>query len=80
MLYDYTIVSQTIELKEAIAQASSDQINRALGTQLGLMGQSITQTARHLDGGGWDVLSHDTAMVGRSLVVNFLLRRPARQQ
>jgi hypothetical protein len=29
-----------------------------------------------LDGGGWEVVSHNVLIVNRSVVVNFLVRRP----
>jgi hypothetical protein len=75
MAYDYAFLSSTMVL--AInEQATSDQINQMLAPPLGRFGDLLSRSLPNYQGGGWEVVSHSTAMLDdHHLLLTVLLRR-----
>jgi hypothetical protein len=73
--YDYSFYTHTFEMKAGMLSLPADKMNRALAVSLAQIIPELVQTTKTLDGGGWEVVSHNLASIRNRLVVTYLLRR-----
>ena len=78
--WEYGILAQALTLKpEALTASGADLIQELAGqlnTQLDQVNALIANPTRYGESGPIDVLSHDIAVVGQTVVLSLLVRRP----
>jgi hypothetical protein len=72
---EYSIMVHTIQLKPGIGDATSDEVSQGLTIALAQVIQTVGKAAQSLEGGGWDVISHEITRLDRHVVISFLLSR-----
>ena len=74
--YEYSVMAQGVDVPPQAVQAGRDELAQSLTFGLGkLMGQ-VSKGIDSLEGGGWEIVSHQLTPFGTRLVVTFLLRKP----
>lgn len=73
--FEHGFVTQASALPEGWEHLSSDEITKILGGKLHDIVVGLDSGLAGLDGGGWEVVSHNTMAVEKVLVINFLIRR-----
>ena len=74
--YEYSIGFQTLEMGPGLAGASGDEVNDELTRQVGSTVRDLAEALQTLEGGGWEIISHDITSLDGRLVASFLTRRP----
>ena len=75
-MYEYRIVLKILDVKlEKLAVATKDDLSDNLEVGLKEHLAFMKENLPKLDGGGWEILSHQLTSLGSFLVVSFLIRR-----
>ncbi len=72
---EYTMMLQMMELRPNIIAATREEVTNNLTSALHKTIQAVSKGIPSLDGGGWEILSHDLTRLDRHLIVSFLLHR-----
>ena len=72
---EYCTMVQTITLKPGLADATSNEVSQGIAVGLNNIVQKVTKGMQKLQGGGWEMVSHQLTRIDRHLVVSFLLYR-----
>ena len=79
MTYEYsTLVKANALDDEVLSGPSNDQASIALLHAVGWMVKEAESSLERHQSGGWEMLSFDQMLVGKRLLVSFLLRRERR--
>lgn len=74
-MIEYTTMIQTFELPPEVIEMKGIEFSKKLGDSIELVARKVTKAAESVDGGGWEILSHDIIRFGQFLSVSFLLKR-----
>ena len=72
---EYATMVQTAELKPGLADFTSDEVGQNIAVGLSQVLQKASKGLQTLQGGGWEILSHDLTRIDRHLVVSLLICR-----
>jgi len=75
MATEYAFLVTTLTLTPGLADATSAEVSKGLGTALGPFGEQLAKSVPSFQGGGFEIVSHDLTRIDRHLVVTLLLRR-----
>jgi hypothetical protein len=75
---EYGFMVQTMEIKPDMEDATADGLGQMMAMGFGQMAQKAAKGLTTLQGGNWEIMSHDVTRLGRHLIVSFLLRRQAK--
>jgi len=75
IMAEYAVLATTGELKVGMADASANEVSQSVTVVLNQIVQKAAKGMEKLQGGGWDIVSHEVTRIDRHLVVSFLLRR-----
>ncbi len=79
MNYEYSTITKASALDdETLSGPSKDQASMALLHSVGWMVKEVEGSLERHQGGGWEMVSLDQLLVGKRLLVAFLLRRERR--
>ena len=80
-MYEYNTLCGSIEV---IPNIYNNQSEKAIGTQmtkeLGKIVSEFPAKSEKMDGGGWEIFSHNLLLLGNHLVISLLLRRPLQKK
>ena len=72
---EYCTMVRTLEIKAGMADATADEVTNDLTVSLAQAVHAASTGTQTLEGGGWEIVSHNLARVDRHLIVSFLLCR-----
>jgi len=75
---EYGFMVQTMEIKPDMEDATADGLGQTMAMSLGQMAQKASKGLTTIQGGNWEIVSHDMTRLGRHLIVTFLIRRQAK--
>jgi hypothetical protein len=62
-----------------VGDATGDEISRELTMRVGNVTNTVSEATRQLEGGDWEIISHDITRIDRHLAISYLLRRPKKK-
>lgn len=77
--YDYQLFANPHPLAPGTDKMSTEELTVGLTTALAPMVGQIGETLDSLDGGGWEIVSHELTKIENNLILTFLVRRPRRK-
>jgi len=72
---DYTMAVSSITLKPGIEDLPIHDIEKALANSLKKVIEGVSKGNEILEGGGWEIVSHDITRLQSHLIITFTLRR-----
>ena len=72
---EYSMMVQTMQLQPGMSDATGEEVGKSLAVALGQIVKTVSTASQKLEGGGWEIVSHELTRIDRHLVVSFLLRR-----
>lgn len=72
---EYTVIVTNLNNMPDIEHSTKEEISPGLTSALGGALTEITKVMGQIDGGGWEIISHNLVKVGHHWAVSFLLRR-----
>lgn len=72
---EYATLVEVGELNEGLAAMSSKDVALSMIGGLGGLVNKVSNAIKTLDGGGWEIVSHEITVISRHLIVSFLVKR-----
>jgi hypothetical protein len=72
---EYGMIVTSIDLKPGIEDAAKEEIGVSLTNALGQVVQKTSKGLPSLQGGGWEIVSHNLMRLQSHLIVSLLIRR-----
>ena len=73
---EHRLMLFAMKLLPDVLEASSNEIGRGLTLSLGrILDEDISKRLDSLEGGGWEIVSHNLTAMGQHLIFSFLIRR-----
>jgi hypothetical protein len=72
---EYATLVQVGELEAKIPDMTSKEVALSVTEGLGRLVHKVTQAIKTLEGGGWEIVSHEITVISRHLIVSFLVKR-----
>ena len=77
-MYEYNTVCGSVEVFPNIYNNQSDKaIAAQMTNELAKLVSEFPAKSEQMDGGGWEIFSHNLLLLGNHLVISLLIRRPA---
>jgi hypothetical protein len=74
--FEHGLVVQSSPLPEHFSGLGAAGVAEVLSRSFVDVASGLDESLAVLDGGGWEVVSHNVVVIERAVVVNFLVRRP----
>jgi len=71
----YATLVQVGELEALVSDMTSREAALSMTKALGELVNKVTQAIGTLDGGGWEIVSHEITAISKHLIVSFLVKR-----
>jgi len=72
---EYATLVQVGELEAHISDLAPEDVALSFTKALGGLVHKVTQAIKTLDGGGWQIMSHEITAISKHLIVTFLVKR-----
>jgi len=72
---EYATLVEVGELQEGIEDMTSKDVAVSMISGLGGLINKVSDAIKTLDGGGWEIVSHEITVISKHLIVSFLLKR-----
>ena len=73
---EHRLMLFAMKLLPDVLEASSNEIGRGLTLSLGrILDEDISKRLDSLEGGGWEIVSHNLTTMDQHLIFSFLIRR-----
>lgn len=72
---EYATLVEVGELQKGIEDMKSKDVAVSMISGLGGLVNKVSDAIKTLDGGGWEIVSHEITVISKHLIVSFLLKR-----
>jgi len=78
-MFEYATLVSTIGLTKKAEEATPAELAKVVSVSLGKAVATTAKGLEKLQGGGWEIISHQITPVSHTLVVSFLCKREKRE-